>query len=326
MPGGHFQTGRGPTGINYVTASQTIYDTPFVNLGQVPPVFNTTGDPAFHGIPAQIGTLLQSYTDNSQLNAGAAGYPWALDTNTIASCGGEVLYCGYSRPLNRVAADIYRIGAIGSTMPSNATYKIQPMVGWAGRFQLKDVSGRFSSVDSTPYSMCYAFSAGECHGGSATGEIYVNVPVAYDPGYCVPSISWVNVSCVLFGSNAPAGGIRQFRINQWDSNGAYSRFISNGWSSVGRHNAYSHATAYQDGQWAMLMGTNLVDGYNFMGFMISMPPWVESQTPANDFRSLLIQAPSGLPYAQVRFGYSRYIGPMLHRAAVYTVRRVRKTA
>ena len=77
-----------------------------------------------------------------------------------------------------------------------------------------DVSGPSSSVDATPYSMCFVLLAGECHAGSALNEVYVNAPVAYDPGYCVPGASWVNVPCVLFGDNAPAGGIRQFRISQ----------------------------------------------------------------------------------------------------------------
>ncbi|HEY3825433.1 MAG TPA: hypothetical protein VGL82_12795 [Bryobacteraceae bacterium] len=306
---GHSQSGRGPTGINFVTTQYTIYNTPFSSLGQVPTIFNSTSNPSFHGSPAQIGSQLQSYTDDSQLNAGASGHAWALDTDPFVACFAEQFGCGLPRSLVGMGGSVYKIQPNGSAAASNATYKIQPMVGWAGRYQLKDVSGPSSSVDSTPYSMCLVIIAGECHAGSALNDIYVNVPVAFDPGYCAPSMSWVNVPCVFFGDNAPAGGIRQFRISQGDSNGAYSRFISNGWSSLGRHYPYTHATVYQNGQWAMEMGTNPMDGFSMTGFMISLPPWVEKRDPDNDFKTMIVQIPRGPQYAEIQFGYSRYIGP-----------------
>jgi hypothetical protein len=305
---GHFQIGSGSSGLNYVTSSSTIYNTPFNQLGNIPPTLNLTGDPTFHGIPAQIGGTLQSYTDDSQL-AGAAGFPWAIDMNPLVACGGESLGCGIARTLTSMGGNVYRIQSVGSAQASNVTYKTQPMIGWAGRYQLQDVSGPTGLVDSTAFSMCYVVKAGECHAGSAANEIYVNVPVAYDPGYCSASMSWANIPCVLFGNNAPAGGIRQFRIASNDSNGAYSRFISNGWSSTGRHYPYTHSTAYRSGRWTMLMGSNPMDGYSMTGFMISMPPWQETSSPDNDFKMFTAKVPRGLRYAEIEFGYSRYIGP-----------------
>ena len=307
--GGHAQVGRGPNGLNVVTFLNSIYNIPFNSLGQVPPVFNSTTNPAFHGSPAQIGAQLQSYPDNSQFAAGASGYPWALDMNAFVGCNPEQLGCGLPRSLTGVGGSVYKVQAVGSAAASNATYKSQPMIGWAGRFQLQEVSGPSSSVDSSPYSMCFVLIAGECHAGSVANEIYVNIPVAFDPGYCAPGFSWVNIPCIMFGDNSPAGGIRQFRISQNDTNGSYSRFISNGWSSLGRHYPYSHATAYQTGQWAMLMGTNFIDGFSMAGFMISLPPWVEKRDPDNDFKSVIVQIPRGPAYAEIQFGYSRYIGP-----------------
>src|SRR5207248_5331967 len=143
-----------------------------------------TADPSFHGIAAQIGSQLQSYTDDSQMGMGPSGYPWALDMNPYVACGAESLGCGTSRSLTNISGNVYKIQAIGSAGASNLTYKTQPMIGWAGRFQLQDLSGPGSSVDSTAYSMCFVLIAGECHTGSAVNEIYVNVPAAYDPGYC----------------------------------------------------------------------------------------------------------------------------------------------
>ena len=96
--------------------------------------------------------------------------------------------------------------------------------------------------------------------------------------------------------------MRQFRISQGDSNGAYSRFISNGWSSAGRHYPFTHGTVYQTGNWAMLMGTNSIDGFSMTGFMISLPPWVEKRDPDNDFKNVIVQIPRGLRYAEVERG------------------------
>ncbi len=227
--------------------------------------------------------------------------------NPFVSCGGEQFGCGPARSLSRVSGNVYTIQAISSVRKLDL--QTQPMIGWAGRFQLQDVSGPSSSVDATPYSMCFVLAAGECHAGSVLNQIYINVPAAYDPGYCSGSFSWIAVPCVLFGDNAPAGGIRQFRIDSNDSNGAHSRFISNGWSSVGRHYPFTHSTAYRNGQWAMLMGSNPIDSFSMTGFMISLPPSAENHNQNNDFKAVIVQIPRGPLYAEVQFGYSRYIGP-----------------
>jgi hypothetical protein len=308
---GHFDIGVGAHGLNFVTTAASLYNTPFTSLGQIPPVYTKTA-PSFQGVTAQIGSQLQSYTSASQLNAGSAGASWAIDLNPLVSCVAESLGCGVLRTTIPVAGavSVYKIEAIGSAAQSNATYKTQPMIGWAGRFQLKDVSGPSSSVDTTPYAMCFVVNAGECHAGSVPNEIYVNVPAALDPGYCAPGLSWANVPCVLFGDNAPAGGIRQFTVAASDPAGFYSRFVSNGWSSLGRHYPYSHATTYGNGQWLMVMGTNPVDGYSTTGFLISVPPLPAHPTQSdNTIRQMAVKASSGYRYAEVQFGYSRYIGP-----------------
>jgi hypothetical protein len=304
---GHYQIGRVGSNLNYVTTAAVIYNTPFANLGQIPPKFNAFGSPTFH----RIGNdgHLQSYTDNSQFAAGPAGYAWALDFNPYEPCG-DFLGCGPSRTATRVAGNVFKIQTVGSAGASRDTYKIQPMIGWAGRFQLKDISGTSSSVDATAYSMCFALNAGECHTGSAANDVFVNVPSAYDSGHCSTGLTWANSPCVLFGNNSPAGALRQFRISRSDPNGSSSRAVSNGWSSVGRQVTYTHATAYPDGQWAMVMGTNSIDGYTMTGFMVSLPPWVEHPDANNDFKSIVVQIPGPGPlYAEVQFGYSRYIGP-----------------
>jgi hypothetical protein len=78
---------------------------------------------------------------------------------------------------------------------------------------------------------------------------------------------------------------------------------------MGRHYPYSHSTVYQNGSWTMLMGTNPMDGFSMTGLMISLPPWTQSATPDNDFKAVIVNVPRGELYAEVQFGYSRYIGP-----------------
>lgn len=304
---GHSAPGAAANGLNFVTTSYAIFNQPFSGLGAIPPSLTTSGA-SFHGTASNIGGQLQSYTDDSQLS-GALGYPWALDTDPLVACGAEQLGCGTGRTLTAMGGTVYKIQPIGSAAPSNATYKTQPMIGWAGRYQLQDVSGPSSILDSTPYSMCFALNAGECHAGSSANDVFVNVPVAYDPGYCSASLSWLNVPCVLFGDNAPAGGIRQFGIFANDLTGSTSRFVSNGWSSVGRQYPYTHSTVFRNGQWVMQMGTNIMDGFSMTGLMISIPPWVSSSDSDNDFKGMKARVPNGLRYAEIEFGYSRYIGP-----------------
>ena len=294
---GHFQIGKSPNGINFITGANTIYNTQFANLQQIPPVLNSSGT-YFHGIGRG---QLQSYTDDSQWTAGSAGAPWALDMDAFVDW--------FSRSSTLITGSIYKIQAGGSATASNATYKIQPMIGWSGRYQLKDVSGPSSSVDATPFSMCFAILAGECHAGSSANDIYANLPGADNAGLCYQGSELGQVPCIIFGNNAPGGGLRQFGIYTNDPTGSHSRFITNGWSSQGRQWSYTHGTAYPTGQWAMLMGSNSIDGFGMTGFMVSLPPWEEKKDPNNDFKSFMVKIPAGPKYAEVQFGYSRYIGP-----------------
>lgn len=310
----HFQTGRGPNGINFVTGNSVIYNTPFASLGALPSTFNTFSV-GWSGV-AGMGSQMQSYTDDSQLSAGASGYPWAVDMNPyVSGCGGERLGCGDSGrgALTPLGSNLYQIGATGTVSASNANYKTHPMIGWAGRFQLQDVSqhgaGSITALANTPYSMCYAIAAGECYSTSSANQMFINVPVAYDPGYCSGSLSWVNDPCIVFGDDTPGGSIRQFKLYSNDLTGAGSRAISMGWSSLGRHYSYTHSTVYPNGQWAMLMGTNLIDGFSMTGFMISLPPWTERGDPNNVVKNVPVTFPAGAAYAEVQFGYSRYGGP-----------------
>lgn len=312
----HFATGVGATGgVNFVTTTAAMQDVPFTHLQDVPEHFSVLGA-QWNGVDAGITPAqdIQSYTDDSQTTAGPKGVLWGIDTNPAVNCTFEQLGCPLEnklRTLTNITGDVYKIQSIGNASASLATYKSQPMIGFAGRYVLKDVSGIGSSVDSTPWSMCFTIIAGECHAGSVANEIYVNVPQAYDPapGYCTASVNWANIPCVLFGNNAPGSGTRRYKINVDDTLGAYSQMVTNGWGSYGRqYPIITKSISYPNGQWLMQGGTQLIDGLSVGSQMISLPEWREKRTSANGFQTAPVSVPSGNAFAQVQFGYSRYLG------------------
>lgn len=313
---GHYAMGAVGGNKNFVTGAGTIYASPYSLLGQVPPpiVFSSS---QWGGNGSNIGGQLQSYTDDNQSGAGSLGYLWATDTNFFVNdCGAETLGCGPARTLTYTGSgDVWKIASIGTATASTTTYKSQPMIGMAGRYQLQDVSGPTGDVTITPYTMCYALVSARCGvGTSSAGGIYINVPHLYSQviastAYYSSGISWASLPGIIFGDNAPAGASRQFKISSSDVNGNYSRFISNGWAAVGRDYAFTHTHTHPAGLWAIKVGSSLVDGFEPVSFLISYPPWVERSDSANQFKSFRVTLPAGQAYAVVKFGYSRYQGP-----------------
>lgn len=304
---GHFEVGENSgSAINYVTQPVQLNNQAFSTIGQIPPPYiNTTA--SFNGVSANIGPISgpQSYTDQSAWDLGVGGYNVAIDTNPFVAAEAEALGWGPVRTLTHVTGDIYTIASFGGGAQTAAGYKTNPLVGWAGRYQLQDLSGPSSSVDATPFSVCIVVTAGECHAGSSANAIYVNVPHAYDPspGYCSASISWANIPCVMIGNNAPAGGLRQFKINTSDPTGANSRMLGIGWASIGRQYPYTHGTMHPSGKWVVEMPSNIVDGFMPVGFLVQVPEWQGNGGPSA-FQSITVKAPSGSAYAEVRFGYN----------------------
>lgn len=318
----HSASGQGPTGgINLFNSLLSMFDTSLVNLSAIPKTYVKVTEPAFAGNSSLIGAGggLQSYLDDHQLAVG--GYSWAVDENALVSgCPNEQLGCGVNIGMTTTGtANVYLVTqALGGLSLSATTYKTQPMIGWAGQNILVDVSNTSgTAVDTTPYSMCFVLKAGECHAGSSANTIYVNVPGAWTP-YCSASISWANAACVMFGMNAPVDAIRQFRIygkntiagSAADIDGGSSRFVSESWSSPGRTYNYAHSTVYPTGKWVLHMGSSLIDGYSMTGFLISLPPWQENTNVSTKFKNLTVKVPGGFSFAEVQFGYSRYIGAL----------------
>lgn len=304
---GHLHLGPGPTpgNLNLIASGKTIYDTTFANLGQIPPVINTTADPTWQGNPANIGApnFLQSYVDESQYNAGVANLAWSIDANPfVTPCAAETFGCGPLRTFTHITGDVYSLQLLGNLTSNEATYKVQQLLGAAGRFVLKDLGG--GVVDSTPYSVSMALVAGEGHAGSSVGTVYVNIPKFYDTGgFFQASQDWANNAGAFMGYNAPGAFVRQFRISSNDSNGQYSRALTTGWSSFGRHWPFTYATMHPAGRWMIHPATQFAEGHGLITWLVDVPPWAPDTTVRNNFVSSLISVAAGNQYARVRFGY-----------------------
>jgi hypothetical protein len=257
--------------------------------------------------------LVQTYVTRIRSNLPPAlpnALPWMIDDNSLNdSYGGQSLG---SRTLTRVSGDIYQIQVLGLA-PGNLNYKTFPLIGWAGRYALKDVSGPNSSLSrSGAFTVCQALFANECVAGSQPGNVYVNVPSATDDGNCDIASPWANLPCVVSGLPS-GGGFRQQAIDAPDPNGNRSRFLGYLFASPGQHYPYSAVGGLTDGRIAIATGSHLVGGWGTVSWAIPLPPWQDDGVKRNQWQSIFVPVPAGAPYAEVQFGYSRYGSPAQFR-------------
>lgn len=308
---GDIAAGLQPGDLSFLTSGTVKPDAPFTSLFSLPTRFATLGAPAFAGVPSPIGTnLVQSYPSRitSNLNADPNSIPWMTDTNALnpsLGVGREILSNSIgARTLTPAGSGIYGIQVLGTL-----NYKLFPLIGWAGRFVLKDVSGPGANLNSAPdYSVCYALSSGECVSGSAAGQVYVRVPFAYDTGACVTGVSWANTPCVVSGLPS-AGGVRQQAIDQSDSGGRRSRFLTYLFASPGQHYPFTQAGWLTDGKTLLAPGSHFVNGWGTVGWLIQLPPWREDSQPRNGPISVPVSIAGGSQFAEIQFGYGRYGTP-----------------
>lgn len=303
---GTFAAGLTSGNLSYLTSTALKANAPLSQLFSLPTTIAQIDPPAYQGIYPP-GGLLQSYVAriSSSKAVDPSTIPWMLDSNTLnaGSPGGwESLNNSISqRSLTKVGTDIYKIQVLG-----NVAYKVFPLVGWAGRFNLKDVSALGSDLTSAPYySMCYAYTAGECYSGSSANDVFVKVPNAIDTGACVVGISWANTPCVVSGL-AAGGGIRQQGLVNPASGGGTSRFLTYSLAAPGQHYPYTTAAWLTDGQTAILPGSHSIGGWGPMGFLMALPPWQTDTVPRNSLLTLQFTVTGGSAYAEVQFGYSRW--------------------
>jgi hypothetical protein len=288
------------TGV-YINSAGATAQKSIDHLLDVPMTMNTLVPPTFHGATLPIGGgSVQSYVSSP------GSVPWFADSNTLNNnygCCREGLGMIANRALTPAGTpNVYKIAVLGTV-----NYKIFPLLGFAGRYNLKDVSGPASNVAATPFTLCYVLKAGECYSGSAAGDVYVNVPAAYDPGGCAVNQHWANVPCVISGLPG-AGGFRQQAWQTADKTSAGSRFLTYLFDVPGGQYAYGvFSTLGATLAWGP---PTFVEGWGQVTWLTKLPPWPSADSATRtDLLPIPIQVPAGPPYAEIQFGYSRWIGP-----------------
>lgn len=299
---GHILLANGitPGNISLLGSSNGKPNLPFNQAFNLPTTFYTYAAPTFHGTTLAVGAGgLQAYTE------AAGGVPWMTDSNSFNANfpGGPEASNNSSGAItiSTITTSISSVTVIGVAR-SGANYKTYPMIGWAGRFPLKDISGPGSSVDNTPFSMCFALNAGECHSGSLANEVYTNVPQTYNSGICSTGQSWLMSPCVTMG-NPSGGGLREQRIISPDPYGVGSRFMSYAMTGGGQFYPFATAFPLPDGT-AVLAPAHQTQQWGSMGFLMASPPWVEDSIPKNDFINIPVKLSTGAARAEIRFGYN----------------------
>jgi hypothetical protein len=297
---GDLTPGESPGTVAWLSANSTTRQGSLTSVFAVPPPPQIQGlaSPTFAGTSLPIGNgNIQAYVSTP------GGVPWFADSNTLNNNYGTG---GLSaRSLTHVSGNIYLIQALGTS--NNTNYKEFPMLGWAGRNVLLDVSGPSSAgtLAATSYGMCYAYNANECVAGSAAGSVYVNVPFMWDNGSCQAGQTWYNSPCVILGWPG-TGGYRQMGWDRPDMQGTRSRFLTYGFGGPGMATPYAEMEPISSTQAFLPPVINTPFGN--VAWLVQLPTWTEDRSNRTIGGGLKVQAPAGNAYARVHFGYSRFIG------------------
>jgi hypothetical protein len=258
----------------------------------------------------QVGTLsgLQSYPSLKQWAAPASEKVWMLDVRSLnpsAGYGDERV----SRMLSGTSTlvpgttQVYRTPVLGG---GSVNIKTTPLLGYAGPYLLRDISGPSSSMaDSDAWTYCYAYRAGECRADANAGDAYTNVPKAGPLDGCYSNSFSIRAPCVFMAS-PPTSQVVQWDISQADPQGTHWRRLTMGLAGWGRQYQFANARSLPDGSWAILRGY-WPDGKRGDLLLAKLPPW-----PGYDGidRTTLVKVPvrvsvdHGLMAARIRFGYA----------------------
>lgn len=222
------------------------------------------------------------------------------------------------------------VGATPDDLSGNAVLsrKRWPTHAVAGRFALFDASGpnsasTFDDSASNAYRYCVVRIAGECHAGSAAGEIYVNFPyIGYSTfngssaactGSATSMFEGTNYRSIPCFSNSAAGanGIFEFDISQNDTVGVHNRTLTQALSRNMLNNVFNNSRYFPDKSW-FLAYSQWVGGYRHEILLGQEPPFGgQSSIDRTTFVPVAVnlQGPAGTSTADVVFGYAEYGTP-----------------
>ncbi|HVW10994.1 MAG TPA: hypothetical protein VHC90_20560 [Bryobacteraceae bacterium] len=312
--GSHSDLGRGPTpgAATFCLNGTCRFNIPMEQ--QIGTGFSTAkkfGDGSFAGLTGNM--LLQGYPSIHQFTAPPSEQVWMLNyrhINPSLGAGTEVASDVGPVTYNLVSGTrgVFRFTAVNGGLH----YKTLPVIAYAGYHLLQEVSSPAKGdiiTDSTPWQFCVALNAGECHTGSAAGEVYLSVPsgLVRSSQNCVSNWYDDNYPCV-FTPLAKAAFAVQEGVSKNDPNGMNWRRITMGFSGPGRQFEFSTFIPDPTGKWGFLEGYWLNGVRNDL-MIAKLPPWPNPQDVTvnrTNFinQSVQVGASQNLPNARVRFGYT----------------------
>jgi len=230
---------------------------------------------------------------------------------------------GSGKPATKVVDNLYKYSsnAYGGSGTDVALHREQrPTIATCGRHPLQDISGpgvQLTATTADSFKYCIARNAGECHTGSAVGDVYVNCPSIEDGVQRDPA-------CHNFGWNGYGGGephdmcmgdngtwfesFLQQGVNAQDSFGRTGRMLSSGYSMYRLRTDYWNTLALPDGSWMMYQ----MDPFSYYGnlenqvLLAKIPPFpAPDALDRSDFLKIpvAVSPPAGTNNAVVQFGY-----------------------
>jgi hypothetical protein len=277
-------------------------------------ILGPTYEPTFAGV--NVNNQQQSYANLTNSNAPLTERVWMIDDRSLNPPGGtgaEYSESCLNSGLNMTGpvtgtTQVYTVQDSMSGMAPNP--KVIPLVGYAGRYNLHDISGPSSVIsDATPFAMCYAYQSGECRSGSPAGTIYVSVPHAESTYNCILSDQNLRNTPAVFSVASVSGEITQTDITKNDTEGIFWRKLGMMWRGPGRQYQFNHAWSMVDGQAVMYRG-EWVDGTRTGLWLMALPPFPQFDgILRQNFVPLAFEVPGGAgpwnaPNARIRFGYA----------------------
>lgn len=212
-------------------------------------------------------------------------------------------------PFVNVTGQLWKYAGAGGLL----NRKSLTTMAYVGSFPLVDVSGPSSSVpsDSTgSYKYCHALAAGECHPGSAAGDVYVNAPYVSYPYCYYPGVgNQPKANDICIGDlGANTGYLTQMGIERQDLLGALSRRIGTNYSRWNNMYAFWVSFASPGGE-VIFSNASGLDGVRTDNLVSVPPPYpAPDSTPRGTFIPIQVQTdpPPGLMVNDVivEFGYA----------------------
>jgi hypothetical protein len=279
-----------------------------------------------YGHQGQLPTSSRSYMAVDPPFAGAIGFgnpnavdshpgfcaqTWCLDSRPMLGNDGAsgVMVGAAGAPFLNITGQLWKYAGASSLL----NRKILVTMAYVGGFPLVDVSGPGSSVpsDSTgSYEYCYALAAGECHPGSAAGDVYVNAPYVSYPYCYYPGIgNQPSANGICIGDlGAYTGYLTQVGIGQQDLFGALTRRIGTNYSRWNQMSWYWISYASPGGE-VLFSNAPGLDGVRTDNLVSVLPPFPAPDTaPRGGFIPVTAQTapPAGLMVHDVvvEFGYA----------------------